>query len=41
MMPVPEGYGVLHAVHKNDGIKNTPFIFLTAKTERVQQMNLL
>jgi len=34
MMPVLDGYGVLHAVHKNDTIKNIPFIFLTAKTER-------
>jgi CRP/FNR family transcriptional regulator, cyclic AMP receptor protein len=34
MMPELDGYGVLHAVHKNDAIKNTPFIFLTAKTER-------
>jgi DNA-binding response OmpR family regulator len=34
MMPVLDGYGVLHAIHKNDTIKNTPFIFLTAKTER-------
>lgn len=34
MMPVLDGYGVLHAVHKNDTIRNTPFIFLTAKTER-------
>lgn len=34
MMPVLDGYGVLHAVHKNDVIKNTPFIFLTAKTDR-------
>jgi len=34
MMPVLDGYGVLHAVHKNATIKNTPFIFLTAKTER-------
>lgn len=34
MMPVLDGYGVLHAVHKNDAIKNIPFIFLTAKTER-------
>lgn len=34
MMPVLDGYGVLHALHKNDAIKNTPFIFLTAKTER-------
>jgi CRP-like cAMP-binding protein len=34
MMPVLDGYGVLHAVNKNETIKNTPFIFLTAKTER-------
>jgi CheY-like chemotaxis protein/CRP-like cAMP-binding protein len=34
MMSVLDGYGVLHAVHKNDTIKNIPFIFLTAKTER-------
>jgi len=34
MMPELDGYGVLHAVHKNAAIKNTPFIFLTAKTER-------
>src|SRR5664279_417372 len=34
MMPVLDGYGVLHAIHKNNTIKNTPFIFLTAKTER-------
>ncbi|MBK8610690.1 MAG: response regulator [Chitinophagaceae bacterium] len=34
MMPVLDGYGVLHAIHKNEAIKNTPFIFLTAKTDR-------
>jgi CRP/FNR family transcriptional regulator, cyclic AMP receptor protein len=34
MMPGLDGYGVLHAVHKNELIKNTPFIFLTAKSER-------
>ncbi len=34
MMPELDGYGVLHAIHKNAGIKNTPFIFLTAKAER-------
>jgi DNA-binding response OmpR family regulator len=34
MMPLLDGFGVLHAVHKNDAIKNIPFIFLTAKTER-------
>lgn len=35
MMPVLDGYGVLHAIHKNEQIKNTPFIFLTAKSERI------
>lgn len=35
MMPVLDGYGVLHALHKNDATKNIPFIFLTAKTERL------
>lgn len=34
MMPVLDGYGVLHAIHKNETVKNTPFIFLTAKTDR-------
>lgn len=34
MMPVLDGYAVLHAVQKNQEIKNTPFIFLSAKTER-------
>lgn len=34
MMPELDGYGVLHAIHRNDTIKNIPFIFLTAKTER-------
>ncbi|HTH32036.1 MAG TPA: response regulator, partial [Lacibacter sp.] len=34
MMPVLDGYGVLHALHKNESVKNIPFIFLTAKTER-------
>lgn len=34
MMPELDGYGVLHAVQQNDAIKNTPFIFLTARTER-------
>lgn len=34
MMPGLDGYGVLHAIHKNEAIKNTPFIFLTAQTER-------
>ena len=35
MMPELDGYGVLHAIQKNEDIKNTPFIFLTAKTERI------
>lgn len=34
MMPELDGYGVIHAIHKNELLKNTPFIFLTAKTER-------
>lgn len=34
MMPVLDGYGVLHAIHRNDQLKNIPFIFLTAKSER-------
>lgn len=34
MMPELDGYGVLHAIQHNEAIKNTPFIFLTAKTER-------
>lgn len=34
MMPILDGYGVLHTLHKNESLKNIPFIFLTAKTER-------
>jgi CRP/FNR family transcriptional regulator, cyclic AMP receptor protein len=34
MMPVLDGYGVLHLLHKNAEVQHTPFIFLTAKTER-------
>ena len=34
MMPELDGYGVLHLLKKNPGTENTPFIFLTAKTER-------
>lgn len=33
-MPELDGYGVLHAIHKNDQIRNTPFIFLTGRNER-------
>lgn len=34
MMPVLDGYGVLHLIHKNDELAGIPFIFLTAKSER-------
>jgi DNA-binding response OmpR family regulator len=34
MMPELDGYGVLHLLRKNESTLNTPFIFLTAKTER-------
>jgi CRP/FNR family transcriptional regulator, cyclic AMP receptor protein len=34
MMPVLDGYGVLHLVQKNADLAGTPFIFLTAKAER-------
>ncbi|MEO9210270.1 MAG: response regulator [Ginsengibacter sp.] len=33
MMPVLDGYGVLHMLQKNPSTKNKPFIFLTAKSE--------
>ena len=35
MMPVLDGYGLLHLVNKNENLKTVPFIFLTAKTERI------
>jgi CRP-like cAMP-binding protein/CheY-like chemotaxis protein len=34
MMPVLDGYGVLHMLAKNDETAGIPFIFLTAKAER-------
>lgn len=34
MMPVLDGYGVLHLLSKNNETENIPFIFLTAKAER-------
>lgn len=34
LMPVLDGFGVLHAIQRNERTKNIPFIFLTAKTER-------
>lgn len=33
-MPVLDGYGVLHMLRKNSATRNTPFIFLTARTEK-------
>lgn len=34
MMPVLDGYGVLHIFNKNPQLSGIPFIFLTAKRER-------
>jgi CRP/FNR family transcriptional regulator, polysaccharide utilization system transcription regulator len=34
MMPVLDGYGVLHLLNKNPETASIPFIFLTAKAER-------
>lgn len=34
MMPVLDGYGVLHMIQKNSELQAIPFIFLTAKSER-------
>lgn len=34
MMPVLDGYGVLHLINKNTELTGIPFIFLTAKAER-------
>lgn len=34
MMPELDGYGVLHMLQKNPQLQDTPFIFLTAKTEQ-------
>ncbi len=34
MMPVLDGYGVLHIFNKNPRLAGIPFIFLTAKSER-------
>ncbi len=36
MMPVLDGYGVIHMLQKNPATRNTPFIFLTAKAERTE-----
>jgi CRP/FNR family cyclic AMP-dependent transcriptional regulator len=34
MMPVVDGYGLLHMIHHNEELHQTPFIFLSAKAER-------
>jgi CRP/FNR family cyclic AMP-dependent transcriptional regulator len=34
MMPVLDGYGVLHLLNKHQHTRDTPFIFLTAKSEK-------
>lgn len=34
MMPVLDGYGVLHLLSKHEATSNIPFIYLTAKAER-------
>lgn len=34
MMPVLDGFGVLRLMQQQEEVKDTPFIFLTAKTER-------
>lgn len=36
MMPVLDGYGVIHMLQKNTDTKNIPFIFLSAKAERAE-----
>jgi len=35
MMPVLDGYGVLHMLNKSEALREIPFIFLTAKSERL------
>src|SRR6185295_17136866 len=35
MMPELDGYGVLHILNKKDETASIPFIFLTAKTEKI------
>jgi CRP-like cAMP-binding protein/ActR/RegA family two-component response regulator len=36
MMPVLDGYGVIHMLQKNPDTQSIPFIFLTAKAERAE-----
>ena len=35
MMPVLDGYGVIHLLNKNQETASIPFIFLTAKSEHL------
>lgn len=35
MMPEMDGYGVLYLLNKNDQTADIPFVFLTAKTDRI------
>lgn len=37
MMPVLDGYSVLHLFRRNPELKHIPFVFLTAKSERSDQ----
>jgi CRP-like cAMP-binding protein len=37
MMPVLDGFGVLHIFNQTAGLQNIPFVFLTAKTDRADQ----
>jgi hypothetical protein len=37
MMPILDGYGVLHLFRRDDALSRIPFIFLTAKAERSDQ----
>ncbi len=36
MMPVLDGYGVINILHNNVETRNIPFIFLSAKSERIE-----
>ena len=36
LMPQLDGYGVLHLIHKNPTIRNTPFIFMSDKADRAE-----
>ncbi|MDR3679965.1 MAG: response regulator [Flavipsychrobacter sp.] len=36
MMPVLDGYGVIHMLQRNIETRNIPFIFITAKAERAE-----